>query len=194
MTADEERNERLNVDGTRNAVELANALEAGHLPPHLLDRRGRPYKGLFSEDMFDEGQTLPVGLPPDEVRVRADRARARPTVPWRVYRPAIVVGHSQTGEMDKIDGPYYFFKAIQKLAPLAAGVVRRSSARSSATRTSSRSTSSPSAMDHIAHQPDLDGQAFHLTHPQVASAPARCSTRSRGPRTRRRCRCASTSA
>ena len=32
-------------------------------------------------------------------------------MPWRVYRPAIVVGHSQTGEMDKIDGPYYFFKA-----------------------------------------------------------------------------------
>jgi thioester reductase-like protein len=32
-----------------------------------------------------------------------------------VYRPAIVVGHSQTGEMDKIDGPYYFFKLIQKL-------------------------------------------------------------------------------
>ena len=36
-------------------------------------------------------------------------------MPWRVYRPAIVIGHSQTGEMDKIDGPYYFFKAIQKL-------------------------------------------------------------------------------
>src|SRR4051812_29603447 len=28
MTADEERNERLNVQGTRNAVELANAVEA----------------------------------------------------------------------------------------------------------------------------------------------------------------------
>jgi hypothetical protein len=34
--------------------------------------------------------------------------------PWRVYRPAIVAGHSQTGEIDKIDGPYYFFKLIQK--------------------------------------------------------------------------------
>ena len=42
------------------------------------------------------------------------RARRR-RVPWRVYRPAIVVGHSQTGEMDKVDGPYYFFKLIQKL-------------------------------------------------------------------------------
>ena len=36
------------------------------------------------------------------------------TVPWRVYRPAIVIGDSRTGEMDKVDGPYYFFKAIQR--------------------------------------------------------------------------------
>ena len=31
MTADDEVNERLNVEGTRNAVDLANALEAGIL-------------------------------------------------------------------------------------------------------------------------------------------------------------------
>ena len=36
-------------------------------------------------------------------------------MPWRVYRPAIVVGHSETGEMDKIDGPYYFFPLIKRL-------------------------------------------------------------------------------
>ena len=43
-------------------------------------------------------------------------------MPWRVYRPAVVVGNSQTGEMDKIDGPYYFFKAIQKLRHWLPGV------------------------------------------------------------------------
>ena len=43
--------------------------------------------------------------------------------------PSIVVGNSKTGEMDKIDGPYYFFKAIQKLAPRAAGVVPAGLAR-----------------------------------------------------------------
>ncbi len=30
----------------------------------------------------------------------------------RVFRPGIIVGHSQTGEIDKVDGPYYFIKAI----------------------------------------------------------------------------------
>ena len=44
--------------------------------------------------------------------------REQPYVPWRVYRPGIVVGDSQTGEMDKIDGPYYFFKAIQRMRAL----------------------------------------------------------------------------
>ena len=39
-------------------------------------------------------------------------------VPWTVYRPAMVVGDSTTGEMDKIDGPYYFFKLIQRLRQL----------------------------------------------------------------------------
>ena len=41
--------------------------------------------------------------------------RAQKDVPWRIYRPGIVVGDSKTGEIDKIDGPYYFFKLIQKL-------------------------------------------------------------------------------
>ncbi len=36
-------------------------------------------------------------------------------MPWRVYRPAVVVGHSETGEMDKIDGPYYFFPLLKRL-------------------------------------------------------------------------------
>ena len=38
MSADEESNRRANVEGTRNAVALANALGAGPLPPHQLDR------------------------------------------------------------------------------------------------------------------------------------------------------------
>ena len=44
--------------------------------------------------------------------------RDQALVPWRVYRPSIVVGHSMTGEIDKIDGPYYFFKAIQRARQL----------------------------------------------------------------------------
>jgi NAD(P)-dependent dehydrogenase (short-subunit alcohol dehydrogenase family) len=164
MTADEQSNERMNVQGTRNAVELANALEAGSLHHTSSIAAAGLYKGLFREDMFDEGQKLPSAY--HRTKFESEKiAREASTVPWRVYRPAVVVGHSQTGEMDKIDGPYYFFKAIQKLRhwlpewfPLVGPELGYTNivpvdfvAR---------------AMDHIAHQPDLDGQAFHLTSPK----------------------------
>ena len=58
--------------------------------------------------MFDEGQKL--DHPYHRSKFESEKlARTQTNVPWRVYRPAIVVGNSQTGEMDKIDGPYYFF-------------------------------------------------------------------------------------
>ena len=44
--------------------------------------------------------------------------RAECQLPWRIYRPGIVVGDSRSGEMDKIDGPYYFFKLLQKMRSL----------------------------------------------------------------------------
>ena len=89
------------------------------------------YKGLFREDMFDEGQKLPIAYHrtkfESEKIVRDARAGRR----GASTGPAIVVGHSQTGEMDKIDGPYYFFKAIQKAAPPlpAVGAARRPGGR-----------------------------------------------------------------
>ena len=72
------------------------------------------YDGWFTEDDFDEGQELPS--PYHRTKYESEKlVRERVQVPWRVYRPSLVVGNSKTGEMDKIDGPYYFFKAIQKI-------------------------------------------------------------------------------
>jgi thioester reductase-like protein len=112
MAADEERNRIANVDGTRNAVGLANALEAGRFHHASSIAAAGMYKGLFREDMFDEGQKLEH--PYHRTKFESEKlARTQTNMPWRVYRPAIVVGNSKTGEMDKIDGPYYFFTAIK---------------------------------------------------------------------------------
>mgnify|MGYP000630874199 CR=1 FL=1 len=164
MTAADEVNERLNVTGTRNAVSLANALEAGILHHTSSVAAAGLYKGNFREDMFDEGQKLPSAY--HRTKFESERiARDDSTVPWRVYRPAVVVGHSRTGEMDKIDGPYYFFKAIQKLRhtlPEWFPLVGPELGWNNIVPVDFVAK----AMDHIAHQPDLDGQAFHLTHPK----------------------------
>ena len=164
MTADDQTNERMNVQGTRNAVGLANALEAGTLHHTSSVAAAGLHKGLFREDMFDEGQQLPSAY--HRTKFASEKiAREEATVPWRVYRPAVVVGNSQTGEMDKIDGPYYFFKAIQKLRHWLPEWVPLIGPELGYTNIVPVDYVA-AAMDHIAHQPDLDGQAFHLTSPK----------------------------
>jgi NAD(P)-dependent dehydrogenase (short-subunit alcohol dehydrogenase family)/thioester reductase-like protein len=164
MTADDEANERTNVQGTRNAVDLANAVEAGILHHTSSVAAAGLYKGHFREDMFDEGQKLPSAY--HRTKFESEKiAREQSTVPWRVYRPAVVVGHSETGEMDKIDGPYYFFKAIQKLRHWLPEWVPLVGPELGYTNIVPVDFVAK-AMDHIAHQPGLDGQAFHLTSPK----------------------------
>jgi thioester reductase-like protein len=163
MTADDASNERVNVGGTRNVVDLANAIAAGHLHHVSSVAVAGERRGLFREDHFDEGQKLPSAY--HRTKFESERiVREQATVPWRVYRPAIVVGHSQTGEMDKVDGPYYFFKAIQKIrhaVPEWFPLVGPELGYTNIVPVDYVAA----AMDRIAHQPDLDGQAFHLTNP-----------------------------
>jgi thioester reductase-like protein len=164
MTAPAERNTAVNVGGTTHAVELARAMEVEHFHHVSSIAVAGEYKGLFEEEFFDEGQKLPS--PYHRTKFEAERiVREQPYVPWRVYRPAIVVGDSQTGEMDKIDGPYYFFKAIQRmraLVPEWVPLVGLDLGRSNVVPVDWVA----GALDHIAHQPDLDGRAFHLTDPR----------------------------
>jgi thioester reductase-like protein len=85
-------------------------------------------------------------------------------VPWRVYRPAVVVGHSQTGEMDKIDGPYYFFKVL-RLAARFPDLLPVPAPRMGKTNIVPVDFVA-AALDHIAHRPGLDGRTFHLVSPE----------------------------
>jgi NAD(P)-dependent dehydrogenase (short-subunit alcohol dehydrogenase family) len=164
MTADEERNRIANVEGTRNAVALANALEAGRFHHVSSIAAAGKHKGLFREDMFDEGQKL--DHPYYRSKFESEKlARTQTYMPWRVYRPAIVVGNSQTGEMDKIDGPYYFFTAIKMARHYLPGWFPLVGPELGYTNIVPVDFVAD-AMDHIAHQDGLDGQAFHLTSPK----------------------------
>ena len=161
MTADEETNETVNVGGTRAAVGLANELQAGIFHHVSSIAAAGLYKGLFREDHFDQGQELPSAY--HRTKFESERiTREETRVPWRVYRPAIVIGNSKTGEMDKIDGPYYFFKLIQKLRHYVPEWVPLAGPELGWTNLVPVDYVAE-AMDHIAHLPDLDGQAFHLT-------------------------------
>jgi NAD(P)-dependent dehydrogenase (short-subunit alcohol dehydrogenase family) len=164
MTAHEEPNRIANVDGTRHAVELANTLGTGCFHHTSSIAVAGMYQGLFREDMFDEGQKLEH--PYHRTKFEAEKiVRAQAMVPWRVYRPSIVVGDSNTGEMDKIDGPYYFFTAIKMARHYLPGWFPLVGPEFGHTNIVPVDFVA-AAMDHIAHQPGLDGQAFHLCSPK----------------------------
>ena len=166
MTADdEERNRRLNVLGTQNAVDLANELGVGRFHHASSIAVAGNHDGLFTEDDFDVGQPLTHAY--HRTKFEAEKlVRQRAAVPWRVYRPSIVVGDSRSGEMDKIDGPYYVFKAIQKARnalPQWFPLVGLEVGKTNIVPVDYVAA----AMDHIAHLDGLDGQAFHLVDPKM---------------------------
>jgi NAD(P)-dependent dehydrogenase (short-subunit alcohol dehydrogenase family) len=164
MTAPEERNRVANVEGTRHAVQLANAIRAGRFHHVSSIAVAGTHKGLFREDMFDEGQ--PLEHPYHRTKFEAEKlARDQTQMPWRVYRPAIVVGNSETGEMDKIDGPYYFFTAIKLARHYLPGWFPLVGPEFGYTNIVPVDYVA-GAIDHIAHQPDLDRRAFQLCNPK----------------------------
>jgi NAD(P)-dependent dehydrogenase (short-subunit alcohol dehydrogenase family) len=164
MTAPAERNIAVNVGGTTHAVELARSLEAGCLHHVSSIAVAGAYRGTFTEEMFDEGQKLPS--PYHRTKFESERiVREQPFVPWRVYRPAVVVGDSRTGEMDKVDGPYYFFKAIQRTRQLLPEWLPLLAPDLGATNVVPVDWVA-AALEHLAHEPGLDGRAFHLTDPR----------------------------
>ena len=88
MGADETRNALLNVGGTQNAIELANALDVGtfhHMSSIAV--AGLYDEGIFTEDMFDEGQKL--AHPYHRTKFESEKlVRERVKAPVRIYRPS----------------------------------------------------------------------------------------------------------
>jgi NAD(P)-dependent dehydrogenase (short-subunit alcohol dehydrogenase family) len=169
MTADAESQRIANVEGTREAVRLGEELDAKRF--HMVSSIAAAglYKGTFTEEMFDEAEKVD-NHPYFQTKHESEAVvREESTVPWRVYRPGIVVGHSETGEMDKIDGPYYFFKLLQRARNAVpqwfpgVGIEGRKINLVPVDFVAK-------AMDHIAHIDGFDGQAFHLTDPKPLSA------------------------
>jgi NAD(P)-dependent dehydrogenase (short-subunit alcohol dehydrogenase family) len=163
LTAEPERNAALNIGGTREALALATALRAGCFHQMSSIAVAGDYRGTFDETMFDEGQGLPS--PYHRTKFESERiVRDEARLPWRVYRPAIVVGHSETGAMDKVDGPYYFFPLLKRMRDTLPQWMPLFGVDLGDTNIVPVDYVAK-AVDHLAHQPDLDGQAFHLVNP-----------------------------
>jgi NAD(P)-dependent dehydrogenase (short-subunit alcohol dehydrogenase family) len=163
LGADEASQVEVNVEGTRNTIEFAKAIDAGHFHHVSSIAAAGLYEGVFREDMFAEAENYehPYFM---TKHVSEKIVRQECKVPWSVYRPAMVVGDSQTGEMDKIDGPYYFFKLIQRMRQLLPPWMP------SIGLEGGRINIVPvdfvvDALNTISHQKDITNRCYHLVDP-----------------------------
>jgi len=164
LMADEDSQVKVNVDGTTHAIRFAADIQAKRFHHVSSIAAAGMYPGVFREDMFDEA----TGLEHPYFRTKHESERVvreHCQVPWRIYRPGIVVGHSETGVIDKIDGPYYFFKMIQKMRRMMPSWMPTVGVEGG------RINIVPvdyvvNALMHISHKGRLDGRCFHLTDPK----------------------------
>jgi thioester reductase-like protein len=97
----------LNVEGTREALELAD--EADHLERFVhwstaLVSGAR--RGYVLEDELEPGSGFRNVIESTRFAAEALVRRAASKVPTTILRPSIVVGDSLSGEIDRLEGPY----------------------------------------------------------------------------------------
>jgi thioester reductase-like protein len=103
---------RVNVEGTRNVLRYAESCP-GLRRHHYVSTcyvSGR-YCGPFHETDLDVGQPFNNHYEETKFLAEVEVAEARDGgMPTSVYRPAIVVGDSRTGDTQKFDGPYFLLQ------------------------------------------------------------------------------------
>jgi nucleoside-diphosphate-sugar epimerase len=108
LDAEPEAIRRVNVEGTRNVLELARASRRlGRLHHFSTALVSGDRLGVILEDELEMGQRYRNAYEESKARAEVLVRRAMADVPATVYRPSIVVGDSRTGEIDRFEGPYY---------------------------------------------------------------------------------------
>ncbi len=99
---------RINVGGTRGIVELAADCRRLRRLVHwsTVQVSGRRH-GVVLEDELDVGQRFHNHYEATKLAAEVIARDAMRRMPVTIVRPGIIVGDSQTGEIDKLDGPYY---------------------------------------------------------------------------------------
>ncbi|WP_051026606.1 SDR family oxidoreductase [Nocardia higoensis] len=156
-----ERRAALDPAATRRVVELSRALNATRLH-HLstVDVSG-DHRGRFTEHMLDTGQHL---TPAQRGRFESERVVRASGLDWRIYRPAIVIGHSRTGEVDESDaGTRRFFGLLRRAGqlPRLLPVLVPQLGETNMVPVDYVAE----ALAHLAHSPAPTHSTFHLTDP-----------------------------
>jgi thioester reductase-like protein len=161
--------QRVNVDGTGNVLDLcarcdrlerlnyvSTAYVAGDRKGVVYEHElalGQGFKNHYESTKFQA-----------ELWVRQELDR----VPTTIYRPAIVVGDSQTGETQKFDGPYYMLRTIARAVHDHTPIVQFG--RSEAPFNCVPVDFIVESIVTLSSDPEAVGQTLHLVDPEPITA------------------------
>ena len=115
LSAPREVSMRVNLEGTRNVLDFAGGLKnlerLGYMSTVAISGN---YSGLYAEEDLDKGQGFKNYYAETKFLAEKLVRERRDAIPTAICRPTIVVGHSKTGSIEKIDGPYYGLTMIAR--------------------------------------------------------------------------------
>jgi thioester reductase-like protein len=108
LGVDKETAREVNVNGTKNVLKLARSVKNLNCFNHVSTIAvSGDFSGTYYEYNFDEGQKFTNWYAWSKFESERHVRNNFGYIPVRIFRPGAVIGDSGTGEMDKIDGPYY---------------------------------------------------------------------------------------
>jgi len=170
MGIDDDTARRVNVVGTRTVLDLArDAAQLERVVHWSTTMVSGDRKGTYYEDDLEAGQKFHNAY--ERTKYEAERLvrAAMRQLPITVVRPAIIVGDSRTGEIDKLDGPYYLMVVI---ATNASGVRLPLLGRGDAPLHLVPIDYVVEAAWHVARGESAAGKTFHLVDPSPLPARA----------------------
>ena len=120
LAVDREVGMAVNVEGTRNVLDFAEGSDLDRFQYVSTCYVSGRYDGRFGADDLVEGQRFNNYY--ETTKYLAEAAvqdRMAEGLPATVYRPAIVVGESDTGATQKYDGPYYLLRWLLRQPSVA---------------------------------------------------------------------------
>jgi dephospho-CoA kinase len=170
MGVDDDTARRVNVGGTRTVLDLARDAAQLERVVHWStamvsgDRNGTVY-----EEDLENGQKFHNAY--ERTKYDAERAvrAAMRQLPITCVRPGIIVGDSATGEIDKLDGPYYLMVLI---ATNASGLRLPILGRGGAPLHLVPIDYVIDAAWQLARAPGAAGKTFHIVDPNPLTARA----------------------
>ena len=125
----EELARKVNVEGTRNINKFC--LDCEKLERHIYFSTcyvSGNCEGTFYEEDLEKGQDFKNYYESTKHQAEVEVRKKQGQIPTTIIRPAIVVGDSVTGEINKFDGPYFIMTFVRRFGRLPLPYIGRGEA------------------------------------------------------------------